>query len=270
MKLLLIAPLLVGAANEENVNTYDVYNRLMEFGKTTRSLDIRFSRIAYDHTFNTVTHTKGRLYWESSSRWALSEEPVEQGALTKRVRGNDYTVQAGQSTCWLRDGKDLYDINYAAGTRQAWVSEEPDETGVASTIRVLTAIPRMADLNPYSMTSELKDGKVRVDLEPTRVTQGTTVLGLNYTRYFPEVSLLLDPHTLRPTAVKMTDQNTESVFIIESEGRNVVPADRDEILFPCPWLFEAAIAPPVRQTSDDYSMTFDVLVGFIRLLAPGL
>ena len=271
MKLLLIAPLLIGATtdHEETVNTYEVYDRLMEFGETTKSLDIHFTRTVYDHTFETVTYSKGRLYWESSAHWTFYEEPVEHPAQTQRVRERDYTISTAQSICWLRDGNELSEINYAVGKREIWFREEPDETGIASTIRSMAAIPQMADFNPYAMTSQMKDGKVRVDLEPTRPIYGTTVLGRSYTQHKPEISMLLDADTMRPTTIRMTD-NRESTFVIQSEVRNVVPADRDEILFPCPWLFEADAAPPVRQTSEDYRMTFDLLVGVIRLLAPGL
>ena len=272
MKLLLIAPLLVApnSDDQEAINTYDVYDRLMDFGETTRSLDIRFSHTVYDHVFKRLTLTKGRVYWESSARWTVYEEPVEPRERTRQVRGREYEVVAGQSTCWLRDGRELAELDFAAGKRQVRVNEEPDETGIASTIRVLAAVPQMADFNPYSMTSKLQDGKVRVDLEPTRPVHSAPILfGASSMRLTPPISMLLDKHTLRPTAVRMTDQSKENTYVIEREVRNVVPPDRDEVLFPCPWIFEAS-PPKPTPTYDDYSMTFGLIAGFVRLLAPGL
>jgi len=239
MRLLLIAPILFAPdiAQERDPDPLAAHDRFVNFGESTESIDIRYTSIRYDHVFKTVTRTKGRLYWESSAHWMVYEEPIQTGRKTERVGGQNYNVRTVEPNGWLRDGKQLSAIDYPNGACQGWADEVPDETGIASTIRVLAAIPRRADLNCYSLTSRLDGGKPRVNLAPTRRIPSTTLFGQPYMRQVPEISMLLNERTLRPTAVRMKKEGNVTVFVIQSEVRNVVPEDRDEILFPCPWLF---------------------------------
>ena len=271
MNLLLIAPLLFGTDlnQQDTPNPYVIYDSLMDYGKTTKSLDIWFSHTTYDHVFKTVTYAQGRLYWESSARWTLYEKPVAHEAKIETVRGKDYSVRPGQAACWLRNGNELVDIDYATGRRQVFVNEVPDETGVASTIRIVSGIPRLADFGPYRMTTDLENGKVLVDLEPTGAVQVTPMFGRSYKQLPPGISMLLNPETFRPTAIKMTDQSKENVYVIRRESRSVVPPDRDEILFPCPWIFQEELVAEPTPTSEGYAMAFDLLAGFVQFLVPG-
>ena len=81
--------------------------------KNITSLQSKFTRIEFDHTFDTETRWTGTFYLERPDRWRIDFEPADAALLDKpssrsRADGTPFRVKSGAATQWICTGKRLY------------------------------------------------------------------------------------------------------------------------------------------------------------------
>jgi len=211
--------------NHKEPTLEEVLSKWEEATSNIKTIEMRFHRWVYHHTFEVEKRSTGTFFYEAPNRGRLEirEAEASQSAVSKKKnqQGESYKFLPEQPETWIWTGTKILWIKEKNRSYTSWLIQDTKESSNLDwiSLAVMQNMPKPQNALPAIVDGSSKDLKQNFDIKLLKITDEHIWLELlpresAVREQFKRIRIILDSETYQTTAAQYLDPagTTETVY----------------------------------------------------------